>query len=282
MELLEALGIGGAPGGTVVALVGAGGKTASLFALGASIAARGGRALLATTTHIRDPRGESGRRFDRVVAEAAFASPPGPAARAAALSLLGSPDSGELPPITVLGSGLLSIPGEVELLASVDPAWPAFLAPSFDLVAVEADGSRSLPVKAPASHEPVMPAGASLVLGLVGLDCLGRPMGPDTVHRPELFGALADCAPGEAIGPRHLLALARSREGLFKSRPSGAARVLVLNKADLVSPRAAAEAFGFLSSNGAADLVILAALGSPEAPSGEVLETSGAIPAVAR
>ena len=81
----------------------------------------------------------------------------------------------------------------------------------------------------------MIPACTDLVLGLVGLDCLGKPMDETTVHRSELFAAVTGCRPGETIRPDHIAALARSGEGLFKGTPHGALRVLVLNKADLLS-----------------------------------------------
>ena len=271
MDLYDALGLGRASGGRVVAIVGGGGKTASLFALGAAVAERGGRALLATTTHIRDPRLEEGRRFDRVIVDPRFALPPDEAGGAGALSSL---RVREAPSITVLGGSLEEgSDGEVSRLCAVDPAWPLRLAPGFDLVAVEADGSRCLPVKAPAAHEPALPEGPDIVLGLIGLDCLGKPMGGATVHRPELFAAVTGCAQGGRIRAEHLLALALSGDGLFKGCAHGARRVLLLNKADLIGAAEAAESFAFLASRGAADLILLAAMGKGGSSSGEqVLE----------
>jgi probable selenium-dependent hydroxylase accessory protein YqeC len=282
VELYEALGLGRALGHPLVAIVGGGGKTASLFALGASAAERGGRVLLATTTHICDPRLERGRRFDRVVVDSLFASPPAPLELEARLASAPAPFPGA-PSVSVLGARLQEYSnGEVSRLCGVDPAWPRRLAPSFDLVAVEADGSRCLPIKAPASHEPALPEGADTVLGLIGLECLGRPMDGATVHRPELFAEATGCALGEVIGPEHLLALARSGLGLFKNCARGTRRVLVLNKADLVGSGEAAAAFDFLASRGAADLVLLAAIGKGGEPSaGQVLERAE-FPAAAR
>lgn len=282
MDLYEALGLAPALGGTVVAIVGGGGKTASLFALGAAVVERGGRALLATTTHIRDPRLEIGRRFDRVIVDSRFAAPP-PSSCDGVGGLVSSLCFPEAPSIAVLGGSLEEgSDGEVSRLCAVDPAWPLLLAPSFDLVAVEADGSRSLPVKAPASHEPALPEGPRLVLGLVGLDCLGKPMDEATVHRPELFASVTGCGKGERIRPEHLLALARSNSGLFKGCANGVRRALVLNKADLLEAGDAKAVFAFLASRRAADLVLLASLGGKGASAnGQVLESSASAPCAA-
>jgi probable selenium-dependent hydroxylase accessory protein YqeC len=56
---------------------------------------------------------------------------------------------------------------------------------------VEADGARQRPVKMPGPGEPVVPDDSNLVVTVVGLDALGREIGPDSVHRPELLRAFA-------------------------------------------------------------------------------------------
>jgi probable selenium-dependent hydroxylase accessory protein YqeC len=85
-------------------------------------------------------------------------------------------------------------------------------------------------VKAPGPHEPVLPPGTDLVVGVVGLDCLGRAMDGRTVHRPELFSRVTGCAPGAPIEWEHLAALCRHPDGLFKGAAS--ARAVLLNKVD--------------------------------------------------
>ena len=53
-----------------------------------------------------------------------------------------------------------------------------------DLLLVEADGSRRRPLKVPAVHEPVIPSFADMVVGVIGLDCIGKKI-CDTAHRPD-------------------------------------------------------------------------------------------------
>ena len=45
-----------------------------------------------------------------------------------------------------------------------------------DYVLVEADGSRGLPLKAPAEYEPVIPAGAALTLAVAGMRGSSQPV----------------------------------------------------------------------------------------------------------
>ena len=103
------------------------------------------------------------------------------------------------------------------------------------------------------------------------------------MHRPELFAAVTGCGEGERIRPEHILALARSSRGLFKGCGEGVRRALVLNKADLIDVREAEAVFDFFASHGAADLVLLAALGKPGAPAkDQVLDSSDSAPCAGR
>jgi probable selenium-dependent hydroxylase accessory protein YqeC len=207
------------PGGKgVIAFVGAGGKTSALFRLASAMEGQGRRVLITTTTHLLDPRDEPSRpAFDLVLRpdmEAPIAAAPLPEARAE---------------LTVLLSRVAEPPGKMK---GIHPSWIPALRTHWDLILVEADGSKRLPVKAPAPYEPVIPPGTNLVVGVVGLDCLGQPMDSQTVHCPERFGAITGCATGAPILWEHLVALVGHPEGLFKGAPG--ARVLLFNKADRV------------------------------------------------
>jgi len=235
--------------GGVIALVGAGGKTSALFGLAAELA--GGSpsgVLMTTTTHLYDPRLERGRVFDQLVLHPALAEAEGPWATPA-------PGPGRR---VVLAAWEEPAVGK---LRGIHPGRVAELKRAWTFVLVEADGSKRRPVKAPAGHEPVVPDSADLVLGLIGLACLGRSMDEATVHRPELFGPLTGCAPGAPIGLEHLAALCRSPLGLFKAAPPGARRVLLLNQADLCGLDPAALLEGLRAGGPVpADLVLVGSL----------------------
>lgn len=217
----------------VVAFVGAGGKTSAMFVL-ADEACRelGARVMVTTTTMIRDPRLEDGRRCDRILLDPHLRSSagneewkgyprrPGPT-RANAHAA-----GGEL---TVAASEELTGPGK---LRGIHPSWAEGMASEFDLVLVEADGARGRSIKAPSGTEPVLPWGTDLVVGCIGLDALGARMDRATVHRSEIFGPLVGCPEDGRIGPAHVLALVRSPAGLFKGRPRPACSALILNKVD--------------------------------------------------
>ncbi|MGD0439408.1 MAG: selenium cofactor biosynthesis protein YqeC [Acidimicrobiales bacterium] len=184
--------------GAVVSIVGAGGKTTVLFELGESLANRGSNILLTTTTNIFDPRVEPDRQFDHVLLEAGLAEPfeePGP-----------FQEPGVIPPFLEHGTspetrGRLIVLGSREVkgadkLQGIHPSWMARLSRDWAYVLVEADGAKGRSIKAPGDHEPVVPPSTGAVIGVVGLDCLGRPMDGATVHRPERFQAVTGLAAG--------------------------------------------------------------------------------------
>ena len=81
-----------------------------------------------------------------------------------------------------------------------------------DYVLVEADGSRNLPLKAHAEHEPVIPLNAQRVVLVVGADGLGKPIA-EACHRPELYAFLAGASVDDAVTPE-LAARVIAAEGL--------------------------------------------------------------------
>ena len=64
------------------------------------------------------------------------------------------------------------------------------LASLADFVLVEADGAKTLPLKAHDAHEPVIPACAKRTVCVVGIDGVGKPIA-QVCHRPERFARLA-------------------------------------------------------------------------------------------
>lgn len=249
---------------TVVAAVGGGGKTAVLYLLAEAFARKGRRVCFTTTTHIYDPRTEEeARGFDRVVILPELAAAP---RRASPMPAESAPKQGS---ITILASEDAIPDSSVHQsekshrvllkLGGIHPDWIAVLQEYWDVILVEADGSKHLPIKAPAEHEPVIPPVSDMVLGCIGLDCLGKPMDEGWVHRPQLFSLITGCGAGEPIEDRHFINLVLYSQGLFKASPPGVQRVLLLNKADLLLDGALRELeadFGFLRSGGGVEVLL--------------------------
>ena len=64
----------------------------------------------------------------------------------------------------------------------------------------EADGSAGRPMKAHASHEPVIPPEANQTICVVGASGFGRPIA-EAVHRPALYARLAELPETAPVTP---------------------------------------------------------------------------------
>jgi probable selenium-dependent hydroxylase accessory protein YqeC len=106
-----------------------------------------------------------------------------------------------------------------EKLTGADPG--AFAALDADLVVVEADGARSMRVKAPAVHEPAIPDAATLVVAVIAADALDRVI-EDVAHRPMRVAAVCGCGPYERLTVERAATLLASEQGGRKGVPPGA------------------------------------------------------------
>ncbi|HDP36885.1 MAG TPA: putative selenium-dependent hydroxylase accessory protein YqeC [Candidatus Atribacteria bacterium] len=111
----------------------------------------------------------------------------------------------------------------------LDKWWEDKLA---DYFLIEADGAAGRPVKAPASHEPVIPLSTTDLVGVIGIDALGFSLQEENVFRSEIFSRLTGLSLGEKIGIEALSLLICHPEGLFKGAPPGCRRHLFINKVE--------------------------------------------------
>ncbi len=220
--LLDALGLRDC---RLVSLVGAGGKTNLMFALARETVAAGGRALVTTTTKIAADENGSWPGFAAETADE-FLDRAGAMLPAAGAVVAWSGETAD-------GARRIGpAPGVIDEIAAA--GW-------FDRIIVEADGSKRLPLKVPAGHEPVVPAASDALVMVAGLNGLGRPLDEDHVFRPGLWSELTGLAPGEMVTPDSLARAVVHPEGLSKCCPPGASLVLFLNRADAPQRARAAE-----------------------------------------
>lgn len=127
---------------------------------------------------------------------------------------------------------------------------------------VEADGSRRLPLKAPAAHEPAIPPWCQTVIVVAGLSGVGQSLDAEHVHRPERFAALSGLALGQPVTVDALARVLLSPQGGLQGIPPQARRVLLLNQADTAAHQAQASRVAE-ECLGAYQAVLSAALAPP-------------------
>jgi molybdenum cofactor cytidylyltransferase len=143
----------------------------------------------------------------------------------------------------------LESPGTILLTGRVAPGEPKWLGldPSIlelvrklvsqagGVLLVEADGARGKSIKAPAEHEPVIPAFSDLVVLVAAIDVVGQPIRSPLVHRPQRVAALLGGEDGTLLTPTAIGQLMTSPEGGLQSVPRAAEVRAALNKVESAS-----------------------------------------------
>lgn len=119
---------------------------------------------------------------------------------------------------------------EGKLLGLEAGAIPLLLKVGADVVLVEADGSAGLPFKAPGPHEPVIPTAATVVVTVVGIDCIGKPLLAEYVHRPELVEKLTGLQPGQLVTTQVVAQVLTHPQGYGGKLPAECRRLFFINK----------------------------------------------------
>ena len=108
-----------------------------------------------------------------------------------------------------------------------------------DILLIEADGAKRYPLKVPETWEPVIPPWTELVIGVIGLDCLGQPIFK-TAHRPWNVSAFLGKREEDLVEPDDLVKIAASAGGLQKDVRRKDYRVY-FNKLDVLKNPGTAE-----------------------------------------
>jgi len=184
--------------GRFIAFVGAGGKTSLCEYLAAEALRRGRRVALVTTTKIwaREPFVATGSAGWR----------------------------GSHEPYLHIGKTL-----EGRKLTALGADEVGAIGGDFDLVLIEADGSKNKPLKYPADFEPVIPDFSDHVVVVAGLDSLGGRI-DEKVFRWELFAAKTGLSGDDTVSTEVFLRLIEN-DGMMKGVDEKRCTV-VLNKYD--------------------------------------------------
>lgn len=99
------------------------------------------------------------------------------------------------------------------------------------VVLIEADGAHRKPVKVPEAWEPVIPSLADMVIGVTGLDCLGKTIS-ETAHRPERTASFLNKELTDVMRTEDVIKIASSPLALRKNAENREYRVF-FNKTDI-------------------------------------------------
>jgi molybdenum cofactor cytidylyltransferase len=187
MLLHEALNV---KGGDVISFVGAGGKTTAALRLMEELAGIEQRVVFTTTTKILEPIPRENERLLLADDEEALVQMPELLTRYGKV-FLANCRLEEVDPTALEGSDG-DYPMRPNKLEGVSPSLVDHLARrlSKTVILVEADGARHRALKAPAAHEPVVPASTTILVPMADLTVLGKPLVEEHVHRPELVAGL--------------------------------------------------------------------------------------------
>lgn len=132
----------------IISIVGAGGKTSTMYSIAKYYAKQGLKVIVTTSTHIRKPYqiplAKNEQELERIW------------------------ENGD---VAVIGkettNNKLCMLEYEELKRYLLKA---------DIVLIEADGAKELPCKVPDENEPVIIPESDIVIGVIGLDCLNKPL----------------------------------------------------------------------------------------------------------
>ncbi|QLG27777.1 putative selenium-dependent hydroxylase accessory protein YqeC [Halorarum halophilum] len=225
------------PSDGLVAVVGAGGKKTTLYALAGAT----DRAVVTATVRIPI--------FDEHVARVEATDDP--------IAALADADAGDFP------LGLVPEQERPDRYRGYDRDVVDGLAAAHDdPVFVKADGARMREFKAPSDREPQVPDGADAVIPVASVHAVGKPLTGEVVHRPERVSAITGIDVGEEITAEAVGAVLASTGGGLKGVPEGATVVPLVNKVDDEGDeqvaREVAEAAMAADESGRIDRVVLA------------------------
>ena len=199
---------------SVIAVVGGGGKTSLIHCLREELVTAGKKVVITTTTHMAY---EPDSPFVRIgKGEEAL----GPKVQSKCRELLANHHY----------MIVADYEPETGKYSAISEAAIRQLAHFCDAILVEADGSRHRTVKIPAEWEPVIPECADLVIGVIGLDCLGKSI-EQCAFRQELTAGFLGKSETDKITEEDIVRIASSAEGLKKNVGNREYRVY-LNKTD--------------------------------------------------
>jgi probable selenium-dependent hydroxylase accessory protein YqeC len=201
----------------LISIVGAGGKTTTMYTLASELAQRGKRVITTTTTQIFVPNQS---QTDTLIV----------ASETPALLEMIDTAWQQHRHITVAGTVL-----HADKLAGLQPEQPyeLLMKSGADDVIVEADGARHCMIKAPAEHEPMIPMQTNVALLLMSAEAINQPLSAEIAHRPEHIAMVTGISQGDILSPAVIAKLMTSEHGALKHIPEIAAAYLLITHSSM-------------------------------------------------
>ena len=201
----------------VISLVGAGGKTTLMFRLAKELFLAGEKVVTTTTTKIMEPSSEE--------TPCLFVHSDEEKLKQLALQHID-----QFRHITLARERL-----ESRKLKGISTDLVGLLctSPEIDMMIIEADGAAGRPVKAPREWEPVIPSHTTLVIGLLGVDGVGKELNEENLFQAERISELTGTPMGKKMTCKGMAILMVHPQGIFKGAPHSSRRVAFINKVDV-------------------------------------------------
>jgi probable selenium-dependent hydroxylase accessory protein YqeC len=199
--------------GDSVGIVGAGGKTSLMFALGGELVSRGVPTLMTTTTRILYPRGSP---VPKIILAPENRTTMGEICRG------------------IERYGMV-LAGRERLDSKIVGFTPAFVddlaAANRDITIIaECDGAKGRSLKVPRSFEPPLAGSTSLLVVVIGADCFGKPIASDTVFEPEAVAEITGVDVDAVVDERVVVPAILSPASYAGRRPPDARFSVFINK----------------------------------------------------
>ena len=190
----------------IISIVGAGGKTSLMYALGEEL--KNKKVLLSTTTKILPPR------FDEVdfygIGQVAY------------LDISKNIKSGSF-----LYANSLTKEGKVD---SIPLEYIKKLKEDFDYIILESDGSKRKPLKGWKKDEPVISKETTITIGVFDITTLNKLVNENLVYRIKEFLEISKAREEKVLKDEHIVNMIFNEEGLFKN--SVGRKILFINKVE--------------------------------------------------
>jgi probable selenium-dependent hydroxylase accessory protein YqeC len=197
----------------IISFVGGGGKTSLIYELGNELSQLGKKVIITTTTHMFKPKNKvilTGEKED--IIKTLYSE------NIITVGMLCYEENVKFENSQLENEKIFNTLKESKLkkISGLPSSMAEGLIELADFVLVEADGSKRLPLKMPEYHEPVILAGTNLVIGICGIDAIGKSI-KEVCHRPNLVVQFLNTNYEHTINERDIAKILLSDQGQRKN-----------------------------------------------------------------